>query len=143
MNRMFYNCNKLVSVSMTVDTSEAGNGTEIGANDATFISAQTKQMFYGCEKLTTLDLSGDFSNLFNAQEMFNGCKGLTASEFKRAFSTWIWNTNDNFNMQKNGNNHGDYIFQYYNNVADLQGIDLVDANGNHFQCKNNKSINAS
>ncbi|MBE6872575.1 MAG: hypothetical protein E7493_01460 [Ruminococcus albus] len=142
LSRMFYECKKLVSVSMTVDTSEAGNGTESGPHD-TFISAQTKQMFYGCENLTTLDLSGDFSNLFNAQEMFRGCKGLTASEFKRAFSTWIWNTNNNSNMQTNDNKHGDYIFENYNNVKALQGIDLVDANGNHFQRKDNTIINAS
>ncbi|EGC02663.1 SpaA isopeptide-forming pilin-related protein [Ruminococcus albus] len=142
LSRMFRDCKKLVSVSMTVDTSEAGNGTVWGPED-TYISAQTKQMFFGCENLTTLDLSGDFSNLFNAQEMFRGCKGLTASEFKRAFSTWIWNTNDNINMQKYGKNNGDYIFENYNNVEDLQGIDLVDANGNHFQRKYNTIINAS
>ena len=143
LSRMFLNCSKLTSVTMSVDTTLAGDGTT-AQSGTTYISAQTKLMFSGCTNLVNLNLSGDFSNLFNAQEMFNGCKNLTASEFKRAFSTWIWNTNNNDSMQTGGNDYGDQIFKSNNSLANaLAGVDLVDANGNRFKRKDYTIIDAS
>ena len=140
LSRMFANCKKLASVTMNIDTSQVGDGTEDPYNNTTYISAQTKQMFLNCTVLTELNLSGDFRNLFNAQEMFNGCNSLSASEFQRAFSTWKWNTNNNSGMQTAGNNKGDQIFLSYANVGQLQGVDLIDANGNHYKRNGNKIV---
>ena len=140
VSRMFLGCAELTTVTMNIDTSQAGNGTEDPYNNTTYISAQTKQMFNDCSKLRELNLSGDFRNLFNAQEMFNGCNSLSASEFQRAFSTWKWNTNNNSGMQTAGNNKGDQIFLSYANVGQLQGVDLIDANGNHYKRNDNKIV---
>lgn len=136
MNRMFANCKELTSVTMNVDTSGAGKyQNPIIAEKETWITAQTKEMFSGCEKLVNLNLSGDLSNLYNVQKMFNGCKSLEASEFKRAFSTWQWHVHNN-NMQNSN------IFESYTFVKDLQNVVLVDANGNRFIRKDNTIVNA-
>ena len=143
LNRMFINCKELTTVTMNIDTSQAGDGTifaDVDNQKDTPISAQTKEMFNGCNNLTELNLSGDFRNLLNAQQMFNGCNSLSASEFQRAFSTWKWNTNNNSGMQTAGNNKGDQIFLSYANVGQLQGVDLIDANGNHYERDGNKIV---
>ena len=143
MSRMFYDCKHLTTVTMNIDTSDAPYGDCVPGTDNTYKSAQTKQMFCNCKQLVNLNLSGDFSNLFNAKEMFKECSSLTASEFKRAFSTWIWNTNNNDSMQTGGNNYGDQIFMNNSSLASaLAGVDLVDANGNHFKRKDNIIVSA-
>ncbi|MBR7037867.1 MAG: hypothetical protein IKI21_01275 [Oscillospiraceae bacterium] len=126
MNRMFIDCKKLRSVKMDIDTTLAGDGSEEGP-EKTYVSAQTKLMFSGCSMLQELDLTGDFSNLWNDQQMFNGCTGLTSTEFTRAFSTWTWRRDEN-NMQYYD------IFNNNNTLANaLAGVDLVDANGDHYK----------
>ena len=89
LNRMFINCQNLTTVTMNVDTSEAGDGTVDISTNGTFISAQTKEMFKKCTNLVSLNITGDFRKLFSAQRMFDSCN-LPADEFKRAFSTWQW-----------------------------------------------------
>ncbi len=123
MNRMFLNCKNLTSVTMTVDTSGAGDGKADAGGGSTPLSAQTKEMFNGCSSLTTLNLSGDFTKLYNDQSMFNSCSLLPAAEFERAFSTWQWDTSHT--MQNNN------IFGGYNNKGSINN--LVDANGVHFK----------
>ncbi|MBR0484009.1 MAG: hypothetical protein IJJ69_04415 [Oscillospiraceae bacterium] len=127
LSRMFYECSSLISVTMNIDTSEAVFQDTYTDTGKTYISAQTKQMFYGCSSLSELNLSGDFTNIYNVENMFQGCTSLTATEFKDAFADWVWNT-DTVPIMQNRE-----IFKNYSNAASLQGMDLVDANGNHFK----------
>ena len=130
MNRMFNECAELTSVTMNVDTSGAGDGTQESVKgNSTWVSAQTKEMFKGCTNLVSLNITGDFRNLFSAQRMFQNCN-LPAEEFKRAFSTWQWGP-EHIAMQVNGTNKGDQIFEGYSNKTSIS--DFYDANGNHFK----------
>ena len=131
LNRLFINCNNLTTVTMNVDTSEAGDGQTPTSDKDTFISAQTKEMFNGCTNLVSLNITGDFRNLFHAQEMFRVCNNLPAEEFKRAFSTWQWGP-EHIKMQDKGTNKGDQIFSYYPKANDIKNVDLVDANNDHY-----------
>ena len=124
LSRMFFECRQLKSVTMDVDTSIAGDASVNGPNN-TYVSAQTKQMFYECNNLQELNLTGDLSNLWNTENMFQGCSSLTAAKFKKAFATWKWRTEGTV---QNGE-----IFKNYGLASGLNGSDLVDANGNYFE----------
>ena len=130
LSRMFYNCGSLTSVKMSIDTSEAPFKEEwTDGNGYTYVSAQTKEMFLGCGNLVELNLSGDFSNVYNAIDMFNGCTSLTKEEFRRAFSTWKWNPSQIMQTNK----EGDKIFKNNNNLSGkFNDVDLVDSEGNHY-----------
>ncbi len=130
LNRMFINCQNLTTVTMNVDTSEAGDGTVDISTNGTFISAQTKEMFKKCTNLVSLNITGDFRKLFSAQRMFDSCN-LPADEFKRAFSTWQWGP-EHIKMQDNDSNKGDQIFSNYPKTNDIKNVDLVDANNDHY-----------
>ncbi|MCR4646070.1 MAG: hypothetical protein K5695_11810 [Oscillospiraceae bacterium] len=129
MSRMFFDCQYLTTVTMDIDTSAAPYVNYYAPNsDKTYQSAQAKQMFSNCIALEHLNLSGDFSNIYNVENMFQNCTAITAQEFKKAFATWSWNKD---NAWQNNN-----IFKNNSNLANaLNGVDLVDANGNHYKRK--------
>ena len=68
--KMFYNCSKLQSVTMNVDTSKASS---------TVVSMD--YMFEDCSDLTTLSITGDFTKVNNTYRMINNCKKLNSIDF--------------------------------------------------------------
>ena len=132
LSRMFLGCSHLKSVTMSVDTSEAGKAENSGP-ESTYESAQTKEMFKGCTALTNLNLTGDLSNLYNALSMLNDCDSLSENEFIRAFSTWKWGTNSEYwQVDNNPERNGINVFFGYDNKPDPSNI-FVDADGNRFK----------
>jgi surface protein len=90
MNRMFYDCNYLISMSAVIDTSNVTDMSYMfyGCQQLTSLAyinnwdtsnvTNMSYMFYNCNKLTSLDLSNfNTSNVTNMTHMFYNCDALT------------------------------------------------------------------